>query len=266
MFTLLFLTACGGGGGGESTVAPPTQPVASGSTSSPKALGVDAVNTFGTDAFFNNFSYVVSADERLVIRVNPVTPLSDTQFALCASNPGAYATRVQVYDSRGLQVGIVCDEDAIFTFAAAGTYLVNFEFPDNGGGTFNAASLKGAAPVQFLETGDGSPGRPKKLSTLVGNAIDRNPFNGYYWVQAAQGETFVLAVQLQQPLTQTQKTRCAVGAESTNNAQLRVLDARLVQVAVVCGESLRFVAPAAGIYVIRADYGVNGGTLNASRL
>ncbi len=270
LLSLLLLTACGGGGGGggggESIAAPPTEPAPSGSTSSPKALGLEAVNTFGTDAFFNNFRYVASADERLVIRINPAVPLSDTQYARCVSNPGAYATKVRVYDSRGLQVGLVCDEDAIFTFAAAGTYLVNFEFPDNGGGTFNAASLKGAAPIQFLEIGDGSPVRPKKLSTLAGNAIDRNPFNGYYWVQAAQGETFVLAVQLQQPLTQTQKNRCASGAEATNNAQLRVFDARLAQVAVACGESLRFVAPAAGTYVIRADYGVNGGTLNASRL
>jgi hypothetical protein len=128
------------------------------------------------------------------------------------------------------------------------------------------ASLKGAAPVLFSDTGDGSPIRPKKLSTFTGNAIAGNPFNDYYWVQAAQGDAFVLAVQLQRPLTEVQKTRCAAGAESTNNAQLRVFDAGLTQVTFACGESLRFVAPAAGIYVIRADYGVNGGMLNASRL
>ena len=67
------------------------------------------------------------------------------------------------------------------------------------------------------------------------------------------------------PLTTTQKTRCAASAEATNNAQLRVFDASLTQVAVACGESLRFVAPAAGTYVIQTDYGVNGGVLNASR-
>ncbi|MBE0548148.1 MAG: hypothetical protein IH627_10950 [Rubrivivax sp.] len=265
MLTLLLLTACGGGGGGGDTGTVPTAPVSGGSTSSPTSLSVEAANTFGTDAFFNNFRYVASADERLVIRVNPATPLSDTQYARCASNPG-YPSKVQVYDSRGVQVGVVCDEDVTFTFAAAGTYMLNFEFPDNGGGTFNAASLKGAAPVQFLETGDGSPTRPKKLSTLTGNAIDSNPFNDYYWVQAEQGETLVLAVQLQKPLTQAQKTRCGAGAESTNNAQLRVFDARLTQVAVACAESLRFVAPAVGTYVIRTDFGANGGTLNASRL
>jgi hypothetical protein len=218
---------------------------------------------------FNNFKYVASANERLVIRVNPVVPLSDTQNSRCASSSGTeatYATRVQVYDALGVRVRAVCGEDATFTFATAGTYVLDFEFPDNGGGTFNAASLKGAAPVQFLETGDGSPTRPKKMSTQTGNMIDGNPFNDYYWVQATQGETIVLAVQLQKPLSQVQKTRCASGAESTNNAQLRVFDAGLAQVSVACGDSLRFVAPAAGTYVIRTDYGVNGGTLNASRL
>ena len=273
MLTLLFLTACGGGGGGEGTVTPPTEPVPSGSTTSPKALSIEAANTFGTDAFFNNFRYVASADERLVVRVNLATPLSDTQSARCSasglatgSSPSGYATDVHVYDSRGVRVAGICGEDRTFTFAAAGTYLVNIEFPSNGGGTFNAASLKGASPVQFSETGDGSPTRPKKLSTLTGNAIASNPFNDYYWVQAAQGETFVMAVQLQQPLTQVQRTRCAAGAESTNNAQFRVFDARLTQVAVTCGESTRFVAPAAGTYVIQTDFGANGGTLNASRL
>lgn len=268
ILTLLFLTACGGGGGGEGTVTPPKEPVPSGSASSPKALSVEAANTFGTDAFFNNFWYVASADERLLVRVNLATPLSDTQSARCSGSgsPSGYSTDVHVYDLRGVRVGGICSEDLTFNFAAAGTYLLNFEFPSNGGGTFNAASLKGAAPLQFFETGDGSPVRPKKLRTLTGNAIDSNPFNQYYWVQAAQGETFVLAVQLQRPLSQVQKTRCAAGLESTNNAQLRVFDARLTQVAATCGESMRFVAPAAGTYVIQTDYGVNGGTLNASRL
>lgn len=276
ILSLTFLSACGGGGGGaentEPTASPPTTPSANGSISSPKSLILEAANTFGTDAFFNNYIYIASADERLVVRVNLATPLSDTESARCSSNlgtgstPSGYASQVHVYDSRGARVGGICGEDLTFTFTAAGTYLLNYEFPSNGGGTFHAASLKGAAPVQFSETGDGAPTRPKKLSTLTGNAIASNPFNDYYWVQAAQGETFVLAVQLQRPLSQVQKTRCSDGVEGTNNAQLRVFDARLTHVVAACGESLRFVAPAAGTYVIQTDYGVNGGTLNASRL
>jgi hypothetical protein len=272
MLTLLFLTACGGGGGGGDAATVPSEPASNGSASSPKSLSIESANAFGTDASFNNFKYVASADERLVVRVNLATPLSDTQSARCAaslgtgSTPSSYLTQVHVYSSSGVRVGGICGEDLTFAFPAAGTYVLNFEFPSNGGGTFNAASLKGNAPIQFSETGDGSPARPKTLSTLAGNAIASNPFNDYYWVQAVQGETIVLGVQLQLPLTDVQKTRCAAGAESTNNAQLRVFDASLTQVAVACGESLRFVAPASGTYVIQTDYGVNGGTLNASRL
>lgn len=271
MLSFLFLAACGGGGDGG-TASPPSEPAPSGSTSSPKALSVDGGNTIGTDAFFNNFKHVASANERLVVRVNLAAPLNDTESARCASNPGtgstpsSYASQIHVYDSRGVRVGGICGEDLTFAFPAAGTYLFNFEFPSNGGGTFHAAALRGASPVQYSDSGDGSPGRPKKLSTTTGNEISSNPFNGYYWVQAAQGETIVLAALLQRPLTQTQKTRCAAGAESTNNAQLRVFDALLTQVAVACGESIRFVAPTAGTFVIQTDYGVNGGTLNASRL
>ena len=272
IFSLLLLAACGGGGGDGDTTTLPSDPAPSGSASSPRELSVDGGNTIGTDAFFNNFKYVASANERLVVRVNLAAPLTDTESARCASNPGtgptpsSYASQIHIYDSRGVRVGGICGEDLTFTFPAAGTYSFNFEFPSNGGGAFHAASLKGTSPIQFNDGGDGSPSRPKKLSTISGNTISNNPFNDYYWVQAAQGETIVLAVLLQQPLTQTQKTRCAAGAESTNNAQLRVFDASLTQVAVACGESIRFVAPTAGTYVIQTDYGMNGGTLNASRL
>ncbi len=277
MLALLALSACGGGGDSEpgtpDTPDTPGTPVASGSTSSPKSLSSESSNTIGTDPFFNNFTYVASAGERLVVRVNLAVPLSDTESARCASNlgtgsaPSSYSSQVHIYDSRGLRVGGICGEDLTFKFAAPGTYMLNFEFPSNGGGTVNAASLVGASPVQFSDSGDGTPTRPKKLSTLTGNAIGSDLFNSYYWVQAAQGENFVLGVQLHRPLTQAQKTRCASGAESTNNAQLRVFNASLSQqVAVACGEGLRFVAPAAGTYIIQTDYGVNGGTLNASRL
>lgn len=273
MLTALSLTACGGGGGdGDTATTPPTNLVPSGSISSPKALSTETDNSFGSDAFFNNFKYVASTGERLVVRVNLVAPLSDTESARCASNPGtgasasSYASQVHVYDSRGVRFAGICGEDLTVVFPAAGTYSLNFEFPSNGGGKFYAASLKGTSPIQFSDAGDGSPNHPKKLSTLTGNVIASNPFNDYFWVQAAQGETIVLSAQLQQPLTQTQKTRCAAGAESTNNAQLRVFDAKLNQVAVACGEGLRFVAPAAGTYIVQTDYGVNGGTLNASRL
>lgn len=273
MLTVLSLAACGGGAEEETATpaTPPPSPVPTGSASSPKILSVEAANSIGADAFFNNFKYVASADERLVVRVNLAAPLSDTESARCASNPGtgaspsSYASQVHVYDSRGVRISGICGEDLIVAFPVAGTYSLNFEFPSNGGGTFHAASLKGASPIQFSDAGDGSPSRPKRLSELAGNSISNNPFNGYFWVQAAQSETIVLAVQLQVPLTTTQKTRCAAGAEATNNAQLRVFDAGLTQVAVACGESLRFVAPAAGTYVIQTDYGVNGGVLNASR-
>jgi hypothetical protein len=269
---ILSLAACGGGGGESSTTNASSNSVPNGSASAPKSLSVDVANSIGSDAFYNNFKYVASTDERLIVRVNLVAPLSDTESARCGANPGtganpsSYATQIHVYDSRGVRINGICGEDLTVAFPAAGTYALNFEFPSHGGGTFHAASLKGASPILFSDSGDGSPSRPKRLSTLNGNTISSNPFNDYFWVQAAQGETIVLAVQLQIPLTQIQKTRCGSGAEATNNAQMRVFDASLNQVAVLCGESLRFVAPATGTYVIQTDYGVNGGTLSALRL
>jgi hypothetical protein len=101
---------------------------------------------------------------------------------------------------------------------------------------------------------------------FTGNPIGRNPFGNYYWVQAAQGETLVLGASLQLPFTDIDRVRCVESPASYHNKQLRVFDARLTQAAFVCADNMRFVVPAAGFYVIQADYGANAGVLNAARL
>jgi len=155
----------------------------------------------------------------------------------------------------------------IVTFVNAGAYRFNFEYPSNGGGSFYAASLPSNMPVQFSSAGDGSPNMPKMLNTFSGNTLDSNPFKDYYWFEAAQGETIAFSASLQVPLSPTQLSRCGSStAGGPNNTQLRVFDASLShQVAVVCGNSMQFIAPTTGTFIIQADYGVNGGMLYAAR-
>jgi hypothetical protein len=259
------LAACGGGGGGSASNVDNSASF-TGSINSAKPLILQTANSFGADTALNNFTYTATAGERMFVRAILATPFSDTQYARCVSNPGAYATQIRVYDAGGLQVAYSCGEDLMVTFANDGAYRFNFEYPSNGGGAFYAASLPSRVPVQFSGAGDGSPNMPKMLKTSSGNTLDSNPFKDYYWVQAAQGETIALSVSLQVPLYQAQLTRCAANTEGTNNAQLRVFDASLShQVATVCGNAMQFIAPTAGTFIIHADYGVNGGMLYAAR-
>jgi hypothetical protein len=259
------LSACGGGGGGSASTVD-SNPSFTGSINSEKPLILQAANSFGADTALNNFTYTATAGERMFVRAILATPFSDTQSARCASNPGAYATQIRVYDAGGQQVTYSCGEDVMVTFANDGAYRFNFEYPANGGGSFYAASLPSIMPVQFSSIGDGSPNVPKLLNTTSGNTLDSNPFKDYYWVQAAQGEKIDVSVSLQVPLSATQLSRCAANAEGTNNAQLRVFDATLSnQIAVICGNSMQFIAPTTGTFIIQADYGVNGGMLYAAR-
>lgn len=267
---LFLITACGGGGGSEARS--PMGPSPTGAASSPKNLSLNSENAISADTLFNYFEYFAETGERLVVRVNLSRPLSDIESTRCAANlgtginPSSYATQVHVYDSRRMRIDGICGEDLVVAFPESGKYTFSFDFPSNGGGKAYAASIKGSESIHFSDAGDGSPSKPKRLSTAIGNAIPSNPFNNYFWIQAEQGDNLLLSVQLSYPLSQLQKTRCASGVEAANNAHLRVFDAALIQVAAACGETLTFVAPTAGTYVFKTDYGINGGTLNVARL
>lgn len=220
----------------------------------------------------NDFKYAAVAGERLVIRVNLTTPLSDTQFARCNSNPGtgaipsSYASQIHVYNSSNVRIGGVCGEDLTYTFPETGLYIFNFEFPSNGSGFFNAASLKGDAPVAFLEVGSGFPVGPKKINTTTANPIGSNVFINYYWISAAKGETIVVNTTLNQPLSAQQNTRCAANSGS-HNSQIYVYDSKLNQVGIACGESIRFAVPESGNYIFQFNYGSqSSGVFNAAKI
>lgn len=275
---VLGLAACGGGGGGNGTsnvvtagqapVEPPvdTAIVLGGTASAPALLGLNSKNTISNNSFNNYFKYSAVAGERLVVRVNLNQPLSDAESARCASNPDAYSTQIYVYNSKNVKVGGVCGEDLTYTFSETGVYVLSFDFPSNGSGFFNAASLKGDTPVKFLATGSGTPGEPKLVNTGSANSIGSNVFTNYYWIAASKGETIVINATLNQPLSAQQKTRCAANSAQLNS-RIFVYDDKLNYVGVVCGEGIRFQVPQSGNYIFHFSYGSqNSGVFNAAKI
>ena len=273
---VLVLTACGGGSGGSDsgaviqapvTVAPkPPESVLGGTPSAPVFLGLDSKNVINNNSFNNYFKYAGLAGERLVIRVNLTIPMSDLQRSRCSASPDTNGTQVYVYNSNNVKVSGVCGEDLTYTFNETGTFIFNFEFPSNDSGFFNAASLKGDAPVKFLEAGTGSPSEPKKINTASANLIGSNTFLNYYWISAAKGETIVVNTLLNQPLSGQQKARCGASPEGYNT-QILVYNAKLNRVGLSCGETIRFQIPENGNYVFQFNYGSQIlGTFNAAKI
>lgn len=204
------------------------------------------------------------------LRANLTIPLSDTQFARCASSPGtgatssSYDSQIHVYNPSGIRVDGICGEDLTYTFSESGVQTFNFEFPSNGSGFFNVASLSGSAPVRFLQTGAGSPVEPKVINTASANPIGSNVFDNYYWISALKGELIVVNATLNQPLSSTQKARCA--SNPGYRTQIIVYNSQLTRVDLVCGESIRFLAPVSGNYVFQFNYGSQSvGVFNATK-
>lgn len=272
----LVLTACGGGSGGSDsgavsqapvTVTPkPPESILGGTPSAPVFLGLDSKNIINNNSFNNYFKYAGVAGERLVIRVNLTIPMSDLQRSRCSYSTDANGTQVYVYNSNNVKVGGVCGEDLTYTFTETGTFIFDFEFPSNDSGFFNAASLKGDAPVKFLEAGVGSPSEPKKLNTASANSIGRNVFLNYYWISATKGETIVVNTVLNQPLSGQQKARCSAAPDSFNT-QILVYNSKLNRVGLSCGETMRFEIPENGNYIFQFNYGIQSlGTFNAAKI
>lgn len=280
LLTVLSLSACGGGGGGSDTpvastpapVAPVTSVNAGGTAIAPAVVALIEKNTLAVVTASNYFKYTAVAGERMVVRVNLTTPLSDTEAARCASSdgtgaiPSGYSTQIHIYNPSNARVGGICGEDLTYSFAESGTYVFNFEFPYNSGGYFNAASLTGIDPVAFVDAGAGTPVAPKKMSLTTTNAIGDNPFVNYFWVAAVKGETIVINATLNQPLTTEQKTRCSASSES-HNSQIYVYDAKMNRVGLACSENIRYQVPESGNYIVQFNYGKqSAGIFNAAKL
>ena len=268
------MTACGGGGSDTGSSAPITEvqkTVLGGTANAPASVGFDAQNIINNNSFNNYFKYAGATGERLVIRVNLTTPLSDAQTSRCASSSGtgairsSYDSQIHVYSTSNIRVDGVCGEDLTYTFPENGVKIFNFEFPSNGSGFFNVASLNGNAAVKFSENGTGSPVEPKIINTASANSLGSNVFGNYYWISAGKGQTIVINTTLNQPLSSTQKARCASGPGY--KTQILVYNSQLNQVGLVCGDSLRFDVPENGNYVFQFNYGSqSAGVFNASRI
>jgi hypothetical protein len=277
--TVLALTACGGGSGGSNVAtggqAPVETPVDTtvvlgGSASAPAALSLNSKNVVNNNSFNNYFKYEAVAGEQLIIRVSLNIPLSDIEFARCSGSgtdttPSSYGSQIHVYNAKNVRIGGTCREDLTYTFSETGVYVFNFDYPSQNSGFFHATVLKGDNPVEFLEVGSGTPGKPRKLNTASANSIGSNVFFNYYWISAVKGETITINTTLNQPLSTQQKTRCA-GTSESHNSMIYVYNSKLNKVGLSCGENIRFSVPETGNYIFQFNYGSqSSGVFNAAK-
>lgn len=244
-------------------------PVTGGVPGAAAMLSLTADNIINAATFNNYFKYFAVAGERLVFRANLATPMSDQEKTRCASSPGtgttasSYQTQIHIYDMAMKRVGGQCGEDLIYSFNQTGTYTVHVDFPSRAG-LLQANAIVGAEPVQFESKGLGTPSSPYKLELLTANVLVSNPFKNYYWVWLEKGERLQVNALLNQPMSTTQKTRCA--SNPGYNTQIIIYDAKLERVGLVCGESITFQATASGYYVINFNYGSqSAGRFNAAK-
>mgnify|MGYP002152405754 CR=1 FL=1 len=231
-----------------------------GAPGDPTALSFDGPNTVDVSSFHNNFSLVANQGQKLVIGVALSLPMSDQQKSRCASNPGAYPTKITVFDDKRSSVAVSCGESMLYEFEEAGDYTVNFEYPDNGGGQAFAVLLP--ATVNFAKPlgPRGSALNAIPLLTGVRNQLGSQPFFNYFRVSVDKGTTMVLDVSLERPLSQTQRSRCASspgdGARpSSYDTQVHIYDGSLSRIGGKCGETLSYTFGKAGTYLVNFDYG-----------
>ena len=121
--------------------------------------------------------------------------------------------------------------------------------------------------------GNGSPSAPKMISFGVRNTLLSDDFFNYFSVNAAAGQKLIVSTKLNQPLTDTQKSRCnSTGTNGTKNpapydTQIHVYDSKLTRLGGICGEDLTFQFTVSGIYILHFNYASqSSGYFNAAIL
>lgn len=126
-------------------------------------------------------------------------------------------------------------------------------------------SIRSASSFVTLPNGNGTPNAPSLIDFNSANDLSSNIFYNYFHLNAIAGQQLIVNVQLNKPLNDTQKARCA--SNPGYDTQIRVYDANMQRVGLVCGENLSFIVPVTGKYVLHFSYGSqSAGAFNAALL
>jgi hypothetical protein len=150
------------------------------------------------------------------------------------------------------------------------TYYVELkQLPDSLDFRVDQSTIRQLATTE----GNGSPSAPKMTSFGVRNTLLSDDFFNYFSVNAAAGQKLIVSTKLDQPLTDTQKSRCtSTGTIGTNirapyDTQIHVYNSKLTRIGGVCGEDLTFQFTVSGIYILHFNYASqSSGYFNATIL
>ncbi|MCB1704621.1 MAG: hypothetical protein KDI17_07155 [Halioglobus sp.] len=252
------------------------QNCSTGAPDSPNPMSFSTTNQVSANSFFNYYHYTAQKNERIIIHTALSTPLSTTQKSRCASSPGTgqtpsnYDTQIHVYNENMARVDGICGENLTFITPETGQYLFQFEYPTNSPGVFYIASVMGSSAVNTPTGTAGSPNNPKTLLPGTQNPISKNTFYNYYKLTVSAGARLIINVQLDEPLSTIQKSRCSSNLgtgpiPSSYDTQIHVYNENMVRVDGICGENLDFIVPAAGTYILHFSYATqSAGYVNAA--
>ncbi|MCX2983383.1 hypothetical protein EYC98_21190 [Halieaceae bacterium IMCC14734] len=231
---------------------------ANGTPSMPFVLSLGTPNPLLREKIYNYYSYGAKENEKLIIHAELDEPMNDTEKARCGASPGSgttastYDTQIHVYDDALSRIGGICGENLVFSFSEAGDYIIQFDYPTNAPGNAYVASILGSSAISDPTGEIGTPSVPANLEPGVEHPISANTFYNYFQYQAGTNERIILQAILDTPLSGQQKARCS--ANPGYDTQIRVYDANMDLVGLVCGETLDFTFPETGTYIFQFSY------------
>ena len=274
--TSFLFSGCGGGSSDTSTGSsttnnpnlnnPESFALSGGTPSSPVTLSLTKKNEINNNPFYNYFKYFAEKNEKIIISANLTIPLTDQQHARCSSNLGtgniasSFETQIHIYDKSLNRISGICGDKITYIAPSAGEIIVNFEFPYNGYGFFNVASVRGDSAITAPSGDLGTPNAPKQLATSAENQLNANSFYNYYKFTIEKNKKLIINTQLNQPLSDQQKRRCSANdgrgvIPSSYDTQIHIYNRFYERVDGICGENLTFIAPETGTYIINFSFG-----------
>lgn len=278
----LGLAACGGGSSGNdetsrsdpdrNTGATPSgaaasTPLSGGPPGSPVGIKSGDVLKIDGNSLSNHFILGAVAGEKIFLRSELVSPLTDQEKSRCSADLGrgtgksSYDTQIHVLDERMIRLDGKCGESLVFSAPDSGNYVIKPDYPSRPG-LLHVATTRGDSAATAPFGASGSPSSPANAIEGGTNPVSANPFFNYFRIQLNAGDRLFTSVTLDAPMTRAQNSRCAatqpVDLDSSYDSQTRIFSAEFEWLAAACGEYLEFTATDAGSYIIQFDYGRQG--------
>lgn len=223
-----------------------------GSPSLPTEINLSEKHLITSNSFTNYFEYTAIANEKLVIHASLKDSISSSDIRSCYSI--ATNTFIKIYDENWVLLkSQSCRYDLTYEFLKDGTYILQFDYPNENSGFAELSSINGISYQPNLNSG--RPNSPSRLNLNPSNILSDNSFYNYFEYTAVTNEKIIIHTTLNNSIGSKSIRTCLSGG-ANGGEFIKIYDQNLVLLKsdTACGNDLTHIFSESGTYILQFNY------------